>query len=858
MNECLSLAEYPPRFLPGGCEASWSSIIETSLSRAVDQADAGVIVTDTNGIIQYANYATTKMTGYSIAELVGHSTRILKSGEQDPSFYDELWATIKSGLIWRGELLNRRRNGSLYTEKMTISPVTDAFGRTISFIAVKEDITAYRAAEGSRRFLASIVESSTDAIVASSLDGLVTSWNRAARLLYEYKKEEIVGKPVALLVAPDELPRLHDYSSRIHRGEQIPHFEGVGITKSGNRIDISLSLTATRDHKGNETGHAAIIRDITEKKRVEQALRGSETRYRRLFEQNLAGALRTTPDGRILECNSALARALGYEKPEELLSKAMPDLYCDAEDRDLLVARLLSEGSLSNSEILCRKKDGGSVWLLLNLNLFDGGHEEGAVIEGTAIDISERKQFEQDLVEAGGRAEAGNRVKTEFLTNMSHELRTPLNGIISMLDLLSEHRLDQEEQEYLALAKVSAESLLASVQQILDITSLDNSQIELQSRTFNIAAEVRSALETLVPNAEARTIELNWRIDSRIPRTVVGDPLRLRQIFANLVGNAIKFTERGNVSVVLTRVRQSDDDAEIECSIVDTGIGIDQDKLQTIFEVFGQADTSLRRRFGGLGLGLSISARLIKMMGGKIRIESTVGSGTKLHFTVRLRLPADGLRTSVERRPAIPLSIPRNWATFQRHLEGHSTQVKITRDMHPASVVTGRIWSASEGFVRAVSDTPLDTGETVQLAFDERHHVHSEVVFCQQWPNAFNLGFQLLHEGRSRREPRFPIEAKGVLTVLGDAGPRQAGVEIIDVSGSGLGIICSEWVVPGACVEIKADAGIILGEVKYCEVVNEGRHRCGVKMYQLVEQDAGSKQVSRPALLKWLRRKQDT
>ena len=839
--------------LPGSeiscAPATEAVIIEASLAHAVDQTDSGVIVTNAHGIIQYANAAAARMTGYSRAELLGQNPSLLKSGEQDPKFYKDLWATISSGGVWRGELINRRKDGSLYTESMTISGVRGPDGALMSYIAIKEDVTAQRASEEAQRLFASIVDSSMDAIVTATREGAVKTWNRAAENLFGYSAQEIAGKPVALLVAPDQLPLFHDVMSRTHGGKGSSQFETAGLTNTRQRVDLSISLTPTTDAAGNVVGHAAIIRDITAAKQTERRLRESEAKYRRLFETNLAGVIRTAMDGRILECNAAFARFLGFESEQELNGHSMLEYYSDPHDREDLLERLRSDGFISNAEIAFRGKNGNTVWSLINVALV---YEQGCeTVEGTIFDISRRKRYEQDLIEAGERAQESSRVKSEFLANMSHELRTPLNGIIGSLELLSQAELNPVTCEYLNIAKQSADSLLATIQEILDWTGLESGQTELEPRSFYIFTEIQTTLDGLARAATTKGLELKWRVDPRLPRMLVGDPLRLRQVLVNVVGNAIKFTERGSVTVSATQMSQTDDDIEIEFNVIDTGIGIPEHKKQSIFEPFGMADTSITRRFGGVGLGLPVSAGLIKMMGGAIRVDSKVSQGTHIRFTVKMGVP--GARDGFLRRSAVPITIPTNWLAFQRHIdEGRASVVEIVSDTDRKLALTGQVWSASEGFVRAVAKTPLDSGVMVDVAFDENHRCKGEVVFCQQWPNEFNLGIQLAMPGRGRREPRFPVAMTAALTVLGDYGPREASIEVVDISGSGLGIVCGEALTAGCCVQIKSSVGIILGEIRYSERVDDGKFRCGVKMYHVIAA-SGTERPRR--LWTWLRRK---
>ena len=438
----------------GSTPASECSLRDDILARALDQTHAGVIVTDASGVIRYSNAAITTMTGYEPTELVGQTPRIFKSGEQDPAFYSDLWVSITAGRVWRGDLINRRKDGTVYSEQMCVSSVHDADGRVLGFVAIKEDVTAQRAAEEAQRLLASIVESSMDAIITETR-GSVATWNRAAQLMFGYSAEEIIGKPVSLLVAPEFLEKREEQLGRIGRGEHIAHFEGAGITKTGRRIDLSLSLTATTDSEGKQIGNAAILRDITPAKEAERQLRESEEKYRRLFEGNLAGVVRTRPDGTILEVNEAFARCVGYERGEQLQSRNVTELYWDPADREALLGQLRSQGFVRNAEIPLRNRDGQRSWMLMNLSLIQGKEASGDSIEGTVFDISKRKRYEESLIEAGEQAQSANRAKGEFLANMSHELRTPLNGIIAALDLLSDSEPHREASDYLTLAKQS-------------------------------------------------------------------------------------------------------------------------------------------------------------------------------------------------------------------------------------------------------------------------------------------------------------------------------------------------------------------------------------------------------------------
>jgi PAS domain S-box-containing protein len=247
---------------------------------------------------------------------VGHYPSILKSGVQDPSYYEDLWKTILAGRAWRGELINRRKDGTLYTEESSITPVRSASGRTTNYIAIKQDVTERRAAEAARQFLAAIIESTEDAVVGSSLDGRIVTWNRGAEKLHGYRPDEVLGQSIMILLAPE----YHDVCRRISdgllRGRVYPRFQSTAIRKNGERVEVSLSVCLIRNSAGQATGSAAIIRDITKTRQTEKALCDDEARLRGAFEHAPFGLCMTTPDSRILQVNGTFCRMLGYSAAE--------------------------------------------------------------------------------------------------------------------------------------------------------------------------------------------------------------------------------------------------------------------------------------------------------------------------------------------------------------------------------------------------------------------------------------------------------------------------------------------------------------------------------------------------------------
>jgi PAS domain S-box-containing protein len=380
--------------------------------------------------------------------------------------------------------------------------------------------------------------------------------------------------------------------------------------------------------------------EISDRKRAQEALHESEEQIRLLMDSTAEAIYGIDQNGIITFANAAVLRLLGYEKGESLLGKSahrvMHHSYPDgrpfpAEECQIMNSRLRGIDVHLDGEVFWRA-DGTSFsveyWAY---PIRKESEIVGAVV--TFLDITERMRVQAALVEAKQAAEAGSQAKSEFLANMSHEIRTPMNGIIGMTVLALETDLTAEQREYLSLVKSSADSLLHVINDILDFSKIEAGKLELEKIEFEIRDLFRDTLKTMAQRTDNKALEICARISPKVPMTLVGDPTRLRQLVVNLVGNAIKFTEQGNIVLNADLESSKDHEVTLHISVADTGMGIPKEKQKLIFDSFAQVDGSTTRRFGGTGLGLTISRQLVELMGGRIWVESEVGKGSTFQFT---------------------------------------------------------------------------------------------------------------------------------------------------------------------------------------------------------------------------------
>ena len=398
--------------------------------------------------------------------------------------------------------------------------------------------------------------------------------------------------------------------------------------------------------------------EIVERKQTERELEERKYFLDSLIENTPVGIVAIGPDHCIQMCNAAFENLFGYRQ-EELVGQSLPQLVAPEELRAEVAANAEALWAGRGTHLITkRKRRDGSVLDVeaFSVPLGPARHPTGGVL--LYQDITERKRAEEALMRAKEAAEAANRAKSEFLANMSHEIRTPMNGIIGMTELTLDTPLTSEQREYLDMVKASAHSLLTVINDILDFSKIEAGKLDIDAVDFPLLRSLGEALKALAFRAHQKGLELAWSVGRDVPEFVTGDVGRLRQVLVNLVGNAVKFTERGEIVVSVEKETQDERGVTLHFQVRDTGIGIPKEKQQMIFDAFTQADSSASRKYGGTGLGLAITSRLVALMGGRIWVASDVGRGSTFHFTVRLGLAQDPEQQAPAAQPEVVRELP--------------------------------------------------------------------------------------------------------------------------------------------------------------------------------------------------------
>jgi PAS domain S-box-containing protein len=503
----------------------------------------------------------------------------------------------------------------------------------------------------------SMVESLPLNLFRKDLQGKFVEVNKRFGNIIGIPPDELIGKTDFDLFPEAEARKYREGDERIWKQGVVIEDVEEQTLPDGRITYVQVLKAPVRDAAGNIVGVQGIFWDVTERKQAEDARRLADERFRRLVNSSLIGVMVADLSGAILDANDALLHMVGYTREDVETGRFRWDAMTPPEWRaadERAIEHLNATGSCPPWEKEFIHRQGLRVPVMIGVTMLP--EEQGRCI-CFVLDITERKRFERELREAKDAADAANQAKSLFLANMSHEVRTPMNAVIGLTELVLKSSLAPQQAEYLKLVLESAESLLGIINDILDFSKIEAGKMVLTIEPFWLRDCIVDAIRPFSLRAHQKGIELAYDVDSSVPDEVLGDAGRLRQVLTNLVGNSLKFTDRGEIVVKVELQQLSERSAVLHFAVRDSGVGIAPEKLRSIFEAFEQADSSTTRQYGGTGLGLAIAERFVHLMGGRIWVESELGVGSTFHFTCELAI-ADPEQMPPQRRTA---TLPRDF-----------------------------------------------------------------------------------------------------------------------------------------------------------------------------------------------------
>ncbi|MFB3763609.1 MAG: PAS domain S-box protein, partial [Methanotrichaceae archaeon] len=519
--------------------------------------------------------------------------------------------------------------------------------------------TERKKAEERIRYLANLVDTVPDAIISTDNSYHITSWNKAAEITYGWRAEEVIGK-ISSEVLNSRYPNnetVEEIRDKFRRNELI-FFEAIHTTKTGREVNVLGRSNTVRDSEGKTIGIVSIFRDITERKKAEEALHDSEEKFRLFMDNSPAIAWMKDEQGGHVYFNKTCEKQFGirlddlYGKTDfDIWPKQIAEQFRKNDQMALAAGRPIEvvEENFNPDGSRC-------YWQNFKFIIQDSSGRK--YIAGIGADITRQKQAEEalqkahdeleirvkertadlektneELLKAKDAAEEAIRAKAAFLANMSHELRTPMNSIIGFTSLLLMEPLPPEYKDWLDNMRTNGEALLALINDVLDFSKIEKEKIELEIHPFDLRQQIEESLDLVSTKAAEKGLDLAYTMDSNVPETIISDSARLRQVLANLLSNAVKFTDTGDVLVQVSS-KPDGDLHEIHFAVQDTGIGMPQNQMIKLFQPFSQIVTSPKLN-EGTGLGLAISKKLVELMGGKIWAQSEEGKGSTFHFTIK-------------------------------------------------------------------------------------------------------------------------------------------------------------------------------------------------------------------------------
>lgn len=603
-----------------------------------------IYIMDAQGVYVDVNKSTERITGYSKEEFLNLSIESLFC-DGNLSFRSMHMDRALSGLSQNFEIQFKHKNGEIRDARVTYVPIKIAED-IVGVYGIAQDITEQRVArnklEESEQRYKSLFQYNPSSVYSMDMEGNYLSVNKQLELLTGYTEQELLTGSFHGKLKPEELENTLKHFELAKQG--IPqYYESTVLRKDGEERRVHVTNVPIIVNE-QIVGVYGIALDITDERLYLEQIKKLSNRHSLILNSVSEGIFGLDREGRVIFINPACGEMLGYTLDElsglgshEIIHHTRAD-GSNHEISDCPIQRTISDGNsrMVNEDIFWRK-DGSSFLVSYHINpIYDQGEIQGAVVVFNDVTT------EREIIRAKESAERMALAKSQFLNMMSHEIRTPMNGMIGMADLLLDSELTEDQRSYAEILRNSSESLLAILNDILDFSKMEAGKMELNPVCFNISDMIHEVLELFTSQATEKGLVFTAVIEDGVPEQITADPMRLRQVLVNLIGNALKFTEQGEVCLRISPVISKRMElVSLEFSVTDTGIGIPADKLGELFLSFSQLHPVINRRYGGTGLGLAICKQLVELMGSSIFVESVEGAGSVFKFLLPIQTLQD-------------------------------------------------------------------------------------------------------------------------------------------------------------------------------------------------------------------------
>lgn len=618
------------------------------LTTLLANLQSGILVEDENRKILFTNQMFCDMFSIPVPPEMMIGSDCTESAEQNKvlfkkpnQFSQKIDEILKNRTVCVNELLETTDGRFLERDYIPIFIEEEYKGHLWKYTDVTNKINSQLLLEQSEERNNLIMNAGLSAIINIDSKGEIIFWNKQAETIFGWKNEEIIGKSLTETL----IPKRHDKGHRAGLKHYLKTGEGPvlnkplelpAINKEGKEFPIEILIIPLKQN--NEMFFCSFIRDISQRKAAETKIKIQEEKYRNIIANMNLGLIEVDTEENILFANQSFTDISGFEL-SELLGKKANEIFVFGENFEIIKTKqgIRRQGISDIYQIPVKNKRGELRWWAISgaPNFDDNGNLVGSI--GIHLDVTDQKQLEIDLETEKQKAEEASKAKESFLANMSHEIRTPLNAIIGFLRELSKQELTDLQKKYIENSSIASKHLLAIINNILDISKIDAGEMSIEEEAFVLEHSINNVITVLSPKALQKGINLYSKKSPDLSKVFEGDALRIEQILFNLVGNSLKFTQKGEISVACKLINDFPDSQDICIAVSDTGIGMDKDYLNTIFKKFSQEDLEVTRKFGGTGLGMAITKELIQLMNGKIEIESEKNVGTTINIFLNFK-----------------------------------------------------------------------------------------------------------------------------------------------------------------------------------------------------------------------------